>query len=215
MFTGIVEEVGIINSYEKIGAGEAKISVLCDKILQDIKVGDSIAVNGVCLTATHFDGSEVRFDLSAETISNSTFSSRSKGLQVNLERAMQFEDRFGGHIVQGHIDSLARVSEIQQRESFYLFYFLVNEQTWRYLIHKGSVTVNGISFTIATLFEGGFSVSVIPLTFRETNLKFTAQGDQVHIETDVIGRYVEKLLQPTSDSIKSKITPEFLTQHGF
>lgn len=215
MFTGIIEEIGQINSFHQKGGGEARISVKCHKIMEDLKIGDSIAVNGLCLTVTQFDPSEIHFDLSLETISNSRFSSSSKGIQVNLERAMNLKDRFGGHIVQGHIDGLGRVTEIQQRSDFYELFFQVDANIHRYLIHKGSVTVDGISLTLATLRDDGFSVSVIPLTFKGTNLKFLKQGDQVHIETDVIGRYVEKLLQPNLRGVKSKITPEFLRDNGF
>lgn len=211
----MIEEIGEINSFRQNGGGGAKISVRCHKIIEDLKNGDSIAVNGLCLTATQFDQGEIYFDLSLETLANSGFSNSSQGMKVNLERAMSLNGRFGGHIVQGHIDGLGRVSEIQQQSDFYELFFQIDSNVHRYLIHKGSVTVDGISLTIATLQEGGFSVSVIPLTFRETNLKFLKLGDQVQIETDVIGRYVEKLLQPDSRGRKPRITSEFLRENGF
>lgn len=216
MFTGIIEEVGIVSALpEKVGQN-SELKVDCESIQKDLKIGDSLAVNGVCLTITTFEAKSVTADLSPETLAGTLFSDMKRGSRVNLELALRINDRLGGHMVLGHVDALAGLLGIQKKGDFYEFEFSIDPAIRRYLVHKGSVGVNGISLTLSKVTEHSFFIAVIPHTFHNTSLSDLKVGDRVHIETDIIARYVEGLLSDRdSKQGKKPIDLEFLQKHGF
>lgn len=210
MFTGIIEEIGKIAGF-KHGENCAVLSVECKKILDGIKLGDSICVNGVCQTVIEFDNNSFTAEVSKQTLDVTNFSSLKVGDYINLERALTPNSRLGGHIVQGHVDKTAKLLKIEQSEEFYNMYFETDET--RLIVPKGSIAINGISLTVAEVNETCFKIAVIPHTYKNTALKYLKIGDIVNIETDILGRYVEKLLSPNDN--KSSITMEFLAENGF
>ncbi|MBU2513034.1 riboflavin synthase [bacterium] len=216
MFTGLIEEIGSISTITTIGTSQIELTVTCQMIQEGMKTGDSVAINGVCLTVVRFDKTKAVFQLSPETLTASAFSEHGRGMKVNLERAVRIGDRLGGHIVQGHVDSLAQLLRVKEMGNFFEMDFSFEKEVKQYLVKKGSVAINGISLTIADLNEDYFRVAIIPLTFKETTLRLLKIGDRVHIETDVLARYVERLLfLQNTDKGKETITKEFLENHGF
>lgn len=213
MFTGIVEEVGKICSIQRIGPS-IRLTVNARSVLQDIKAGDSIAVNGICLTAVEFTGSSFMADVMHETVSRTSLSQLKQGSPVNLERAMQLNGRFGGHIVTGHIDGTGTIVRIQ-RDSIAVWYTIKTDAAiMRYIIQKGSVAIDGISLTVADLTADSFRVCVIPHTLEHTALAEKRLNSMVNLENDCVGKYIEKLLFGKKD-ISSKITREFLAGYGY
>jgi len=215
MFTGIIEEVGVIQGLSALGAQQLELTIGCRMVQDDLKRGDSVSVDGVCLTVVAFDAQKVVFQLSAETLKNSLFSARPVGFRVNLERALRLTDRLGGHLVQGHVDARARVLKIQGRGDFFELDFSLPPSIRPYLIHKGSVAINGISLTIAALTDSMFRIAVIPHTYRQTNLAQVQVGEEVHVESDVVARYLERLLPEANRPQESKLSRDFLREHGF
>lgn len=216
MFTGIVEEIGTIATMTNIGESQVALSVDCCAIQDDMKLGDSVSVNGICLTVVRFDSASVTFEISSETIRHSTFINQKAGTRVNLERALKLSDRLGGHIVQGHVDCVSKVKAIKELGGFYEIDFELPTAIKKYVVQKGSITIDGISLTIAELADNWFRVAVIPHTYEQTVLKDRNIGDAVHLETDVIARYIERLLFEESKGKKqAPITEEFLKKHGF
>lgn len=217
MFTGIVEEIGVVEKIQK-GRYSAVLTILADKVLEDSKVGDSIAVNGICLTVTSVKSGRFTADVMHETLDRSSLSNIKNGSHVNLERAMQANGRFGGHIVSGHVDGVGRVMRIRKDDTAIWYTIKADPKVMRYIVEKGSVTIDGISLTVAEVAQDYFSISAIPHTVAQTVLKDRRDGDAVNLETDVIGKYVEKLLA-TDDTEpgngKSSITKEFLDRYGF
>ena len=189
MFTGIVEEVGIV---AKI-SGNA-MTVRASKVLEDVKLGDSIAVNGACLTAVNFSKSEFSVDLSPETMRRTSLGQLSAGGSVNLERALLASDRMGGHIVQGHVDGTGRVMSIRPEGDSTVFRIRVPKRLNRYIVEKGFVAVDGISLTVVKRGASSFTLAVIPYTLKNTNLASVSVGDQVNLEADILAKYVESLL---------------------
>lgn len=212
MFTGIIEEIGRIQSIHK-GAKSAAISVQAKEIMQDVRLGDSIAVNGVCLTVTSFSQSGFTADVMHETLNRSSLGNLKTGSPVNLERAMSANSRFGGHIVSGHIDSTGTVSAIQKDDNAVWYTIKTAPGILRYIIEKGSIAIDGISLTVAKVRKDDFSVSIIPHTAEMTILSGKHVGDKVNLENDCIGKYVERLMgiQPS----KTNITSDFLSKYGF
>ena len=210
MFTGIIEEIGKVSNFEKFGES-AVMSITCKKIFDDIKIGDSVAINGVCQTVVNFDNKSITVEISKQTLTVTNFSSIKTGDYVNLERALTINSRLDGHIVQGHIDKTAKLLKSEELDEFYNMYFETDDT--RLIISRGSIAVNGISLTVADVNETCFKIAVIPHTYRNTTLKFTKTGDIVNIETDILGRYVEKLLSPKDNH--GSITMEFLAKNGF
>lgn len=196
MFTGIIEEIGIV----RIIKGST-ITIGCKKVLENTKIGDSIAVNGCCQTVTAITSDSFSVNVSDETFRITNFKKMKSGDLVNLERALTPSSRMGGHIVQGHIDCTAK----------YLGDMTFEVPDSKYIVYKGSITVNGISLTVAKLDGNIFSIAVIPHTLENTNLKYLRTGDSVNIETDILGRYVEKFLSRTDN----KINENFLAENGF
>lgn len=215
MFTGIIEEKGEVVEIKRNGMNSF-IRILTKKILDDVRIGDSIAVNGVCLTATKIDGNIFQADVMNETLKRSSLGSLSSGSHVNLERAMAAGGRFGGHIVSGHIDGTGRISNIKNDGIAVWYTITADSGILRYIVEKGSVAIDGISLTVAKVTDHDFSVSVIPHTAEVTILSSKKSGDIVNLENDIIGKYVEKLMKPAENSAaESCIDMNFLAKNGF
>lgn len=225
MFTGIVEETGILKKIVR-GAHSAVLTIQADLVLSDAVIGDSIAVNGICLTVTGLGSSLFTADVMHETLNRSSLKNACPGMRVNLERAMAAGGRFGGHIVSGHVDGTGTIRAIRRDDNAIWFTICADLKLLRYVVEKGSIAIDGISLTVASVSEDAFSVSTIPHTLAATTLGERKPGDFVNLETDVIGKYVEKLLQPfkqeksggkVSDpnAGKKRITKEFLAEFGF
>ena len=212
MFTGIIEETGHIRTVTR-GQHSSILSIGAAEILSDLKTGDSVAVNGVCLTATAVDGGGFTADVMHETLNRSTLGTLSAGDIVNLERAMPAGGRFGGHIVSGHIDGVGRIVSVRRDDNAVWYTVEAPPELRRYIVEKGSIALDGISLTVAKTDARTFSVSVIPHTLRVTALQARRAGSGVNLETDIIGKYVESLLG--SAPAKSNITREFLARNGF
>lgn len=213
MFTGIVEEIGVISGIKQ-GKNSEILTIKAKKVLEDTKIGDSIAVNGICLTVTALSSDSFTADVMHETINRSSLSKLKYGSKVNLERAMPVNGRFGGHIVSGHVDGTGTITKIQADDNAIWYKIQANQQILKYIVEKGSITIDGISLTVAKVSETDFSISAIPHTVEQTILKEKRQGDIVNLETDILAKYIEKLLNPTQNE-QSKITKEFLLEHGF
>ncbi len=209
MFSGIVEEVGSIDSIQRVPSG-LKLHIRCKKILDDLKLGDSVAVNGVCLTAVEINDDSFVADVSFETLSKSNLGDLKIKEFVNLERALKVSDRLSGHIVLGHIDSKCIISKIQRSGDFYILGISIDNYVYRYCIKKGSVCIDGISLTINELDNTYLELTIIPHTFENTNLRYKKVGNYVNIEVDVLGKYVEKMLK-----LGSSIDENFLKENGF
>jgi riboflavin synthase len=216
MFTGIVEETGkILNC--KMGAHSAILTIQAKKVLEDAKIGDSIAVNGVCLTATSISGNVFTADVMHETLNRSSLAGAKSGTPVNLERAMPADGRFGGHIVAGHVDGVGTIVQIVPDDNAVIYTIEADASILHYIVEKGSIAIDGISLTVAQVTERDFTVSVIPHTAQQTILRSKKPGDPVNLENDIIGKYVEKLLSPApgAGQQKSAITREFLYENGY
>lgn len=215
MFTGIVEEIGKIKAIKK-GKNSARLVINAKKVLEDVKLGDSIAVNGVCLTVTEFSNSAFGVDVMHESLRKSSLSTLKNDSSVNLERAMLLNGRFGGHIVSGHIDGTGKIINIKNDDNAIWYTISAKDKIMKYIIEKGSITIDGISLTVANLSESDFSVSIIPHTQEETILKTKKIGDIVNLENDCIAKYVESLLNFKEKSeVKKDITMDFLLENGF
>lgn len=215
MFTGIIEEVGVINRLSLSG-NSGSIDVKASKVLEGTKIGDSIAVNGVCLTVTNLKSSGFIADVMPETIARSSLNILTTGSLVNLERAMPADGRFGGHIVSGHIDGTGIIEEIYRDENAVRISIRAANDIMQLIVEKGSITIDGISLTVASTAEDSFSVSVIPHTLSETSLIKKEIGNPVNLETDIVGKYVQKLLKSSSNEVKSnELTIEYLKEMGF
>lgn len=218
MFTGIIEEMGTLQRIER-GSQSAVLHIRCRKVLEGTRIGDSIAVNGVCLTVTTINGDGYTADVMAETLDRSALGSLKRGSRVNLERAMPTDGRFGGHIVAGHVDGIGTIRSISRDETAVWYQIAAAPEVLRYIVEKGSITIDGISLTVARVSDADFRVSIIPHTQANTILADKKVGDVVNLETDIIGKYVEKLLQPQQlaqpEKRESKLTMEFLMENGF
>ncbi len=215
MFTGIIEETGTVVAVKK-GAVSSRITFCAEKILTDIHEGDSIAVNGICLTATEISKNTFTADVMAETMRRSTMGELCIGYRVNMERAMLCGGRFGGHIVSGHTDGTGTIIDIKREENAVWVTVTAEKNIMGFIVHKGSVAIDGISLTVAEVAETFFKVSVIPHTGQETTLLTKKKGDRVNLECDIIGKYVQKLMHFTEKTEeKSSITEALLSRHGF
>lgn len=223
MFTGIIEETGKVEAVAK-GSNSAVITIAAVKVLEDTKIGDSIAVNGVCLTVTSISGRKFSADVMAETLRRSSLGSLKHGSMVNLERAMAANGRFGGHIVSGHIDGVGVISSFEKEDNAVWVEIETPAKILRYIVEKGSITIDGISLTVAKLTDSSFAVSVIPHTGEETTLLNRNPGDIVNLENDIVGKYVERLMNFKTDDRDNKgekrnnsdsITMNFLNENGF
>jgi len=218
MFTGIVAGTGVLRRKRGVDGGMA-FDLEAGFIFPDPVEGESVAINGVCLTAYGIKDRRFTVDVSPETLKRSTLGGLSAGASVNMERALRLSDRLGGHIVSGHVDCVAMVQERRPVGAFIIFSFSLPEQWDRYVVEKGSVTIDGVSLTVNGCSSGQFDVSIIPQTLQETTLGLLKNGSRVNIEVDIIGKYVEKLLAPQPSRVlgsgEGKISSAFLAEHGF
>lgn len=216
MFTGLVEGIGRIEAVQRVRE-DMSLLVLPLFPFSDCRAGDSVAVDGVCLTVTGFEGEAFRADVSGETLSRSTLGMRKRGDRVNLERALRLGDRLGGHLVAGHVDAVGKILKKEVRQRSWLMRFKVDGAAARYVIEKGSVAVDGVSLTVNRCDDESFDVNIIPQTGRETALLEKKTGDPVNIETDMIGKYVERFLKGdrSGRGSGSGIDRKMLIEHGF
>ena len=213
MFTGIIEEIGQVKTVRR-GGRSAVLAISAPLITTGLNIGDSVAVNGVCLTATAITGGSFSADAMPETLSRSTLGSLAPGSRVNLERAMAANGRFGGHIVSGHIDGTAKLTALRRDDNAIWCELAAEPRLLRYIIEKGSVAIDGVSLTVADLTPGGFAVSIIPHTAGMTTLGSRRVGDTLNLECDIIGKYVERLLSPATPA-EGGVTAELLSKYGF
>ena len=215
MFTGIVEETGVVKGV--IGGECGSIRIKAYKILEDMNIGDSIAVNGVCLTVTEFNNNEFTADVMAETMRKTNLGKLTMGDNVNLERAMKANGRFGGHIVSGHTDGVGVIENFTQEKNAVWITVSASQDILKYIVHKGSIAIDGVSLTVAYIDNKVFKVSLIPHTGKETILLKKKVGSLVNLENDIISKYVEKLIKPESNEKENKgsLSMEFLYKCGF
>ena len=209
MFTGIIEEIGTVANIER-GAKSSRITISAERIFDDLKIGDSVSVNGMCATAAEISGNTFIADIMAESMRRTNLGDLKKGSRVNLERAMQLNGRFGGHIVSGHIDGTGVI--ISQRREDNAVWLTVGapENIMRYIIEKGSVAIDGVSLTVASVYSDAFAVSLIPHTAGETTLLSKRTGEKVNLECDIVGKYIERFTPG-----QRGITLDFLKENGF
>lgn len=202
MFTGIVEEMGIIT---RVRRGDVwQLTLRADKVMQDLKVGDSVSVNGVCLTVTQIKDLSFGVEVSSETLRRSDLAGASSGIKVNLERAVRAQDRLGGHLVSGHVDGVGTIARRTKRAGAEIVRIKASKNILRYIVSQGSVAVDGISLTVLETYPDGFSVSVIPYTALVTTLASKKIGAKVNIEVDVVGKYLEKFFTAKARDYQGK-----------
>lgn len=204
MFTGIIQEVGRVEAIER-GAQSARFTIRAENMLDGIKIGDSITINGACLTVVEQKPGMVAFDAVYETLQKTALGSLAIGDEVNMEPSLSVSGRFDGHIVQGHVDGVGTIASIREVDNSYYIYITASAQILRYIVRKGSVAIDGISLTVVDADDKTFSVAIIPHTWDNTNLHTRRAGDQINLETDIIGKYVEKLVG--GDFGRSETTP--------
>lgn len=217
MFTGLVEEIGRLQARESFRGG-ARLAISAGQLLEDLAIGDSVAVNGVCLTVTELSAGVFSAVVSPETLRKSNLGTVSAGDPLNLERALPLGGRLGGHLVSGHVDATGTLARRYTEGNSIMMHFKAPEELHRYLVAKGSIAVDGVSLTIAALESGGFSVSLIPHSADRTTLGRKNRGDRVNLEVDLIGKYIEKLLTPYLEGDRAggeKLTADFLRKYGF
>ncbi len=193
MFTGIIQEVGHVEAIER-GAKSARFTIRAGHILDSVKLGDSIAVNGACLTVVQSDPGTVAFDAVYETLQKTALGALAIGDEINLEPSLAANGRFDGHIVQGHVDGVGTIASIRDVDNSYYIYITASPSLLRYIVRKGSIAIDGISLTVVDVDDKTFSVAIIPHTWDHTNLHIRRAGDQVNLETDIVGKYIEKLV---------------------
>ncbi|MGE4385604.1 MAG: riboflavin synthase [Endomicrobiaceae bacterium] len=208
MFTGIIEDIGKIADFKNS-------AVRIETELDGIKIGDSVAVNGVCLTATQISGKLIDFDYSPTTSKLTNISLLQKNSLVNLERALKINSRLGGHIVYGHIDTTTNITDIKKIDNFYIIGFAVNDKMRKYTVDKGFIAVDGISLTISECGNEYFNITMIPETFNKTIFKTRKPNDIVNIELDILAKYVEKILNNKNNNDKADISLQMLKENGF
>ena len=220
MFTGIIEGLGTVSAVRPAGQGK-RLAVEADFDLNQTKIGDSICVSGACLTAVKIDSRHFEVDISPETLQMTTFNQANVGQRVNIERALRLSDRIDGHLVSGHIDGVGKIRQSETLGNAIIVTIEVPESMTRYMISKGSVALDGISLTINTCAADSFSISIIPHTAKLTTIGFKNKGDPVNIETDMLGKYVERFMsaQPGRDGAETEkgtiIDKEYLLKMGF
>lgn len=212
MFTGIIEEIGNVEEFVRLSKG-ALIKIQCSKILEGTVLGDSIAINGCCQTVTGIGNNYFTADVSQETLNVTNFNEMKIGSVVNLERALTPNTRMGGHIVQGHIDCVGSFILYEKLSDFYNLTFEVPDEALKYIVKKGSIAINGVSLTVADISGNLLKTAIIPHTYLNTTLSKLKSNENVNIETDILGRYVEKFL--SSGDNNNRITENFLKENGF
>ena len=213
MFTGIVEEIGTITQIQRNAQGST-LSIAASEVVSESKVGDSIAVDGACLTMTGVDGNGFTADISAETVRRTTLGERKQGDGVNLERPLRLSDRLNGHLVLGHVDDVGVISGWKDEGDSSLMRVAAPQAVMRYVVYKGSICVDGVSLTIAKLFDDAFEIALIPHTKNVTMLGRKQVGEQANIEVDLLARYIERMLTNQTQEPES-INFDFLREHGY
>jgi len=211
VFTGIVEEMGIVKALRR-DAGSARLAISASTVLVNTVLGDSISVNGVCLTVVEINKNDFSSDVAVETLKVTNLGDLKIGAKVNLERALQLSARIGGHLVSGHVDAVGHIREKREEGNGWRIFIDASETILRYVIKKGSIAVDGISLTVADVYQTGFSIAMIPHTARLTTLGFKSTGDSVNLENDLIGKYVERLLSGKREGI---VDLDLLKKSGF
>lgn len=214
MFTGLIEDLGTLRDI-RTGTDQARLSIATGLPMSELTLGESIAVNGVCLTVTSFGDSLFTADVSPETLDCTSLGTLSRGTRVNLERALKLSDRLGGHMVSGHVDGLAKIIEFHQDGNAWRYTFRAEAVVTAYLVTKGSVAIDGISLTVNDVSEQTFTVAIIPHTLLQTTLQERKVGDVVNVETDLIGKYVARFLQDGTVAKPQGVTMDVLAKHGF
>lgn len=215
MFTGVVEEIGSVLAIRK-GEKSTSLVIEAKKVIEDTKVGDSICTNGVCLTVTRITNTHIEVDVMPETLRRTNLGKLHLGSKVNLERALTLNSRLGGHIVSGHIDGVGNIAHIEREDNAIWFEIETSNEILRYIVEKGSITVDGISLTVAYVDEKSFKVSIIPHTAEETILITKSVGEKVNLESDILAKHIEKLIRYENVEVtNSKIDEKFLIENGF
>lgn len=215
MFTGLIEEIGTVKAVTK-GTKSARITINADKVLEDVRLGDSISTNGVCLTVTDFNRSSFTVDVMPETMRRSNLKYLKNGSKVNLERALKLGDRLGGHIVSGHIDGVGFIRNAEEEDNATWVTIEAEDEILKYIIEKGSIAIDGTSLTVAYVDRDTFKVSIIPLTRDETTLLSKKVGEEVNLECDMVGKYIERFTMFKDDEKqKNSIDINFLRDNGF
>lgn len=215
MFTGLIEEIGVLKELSK-GAKSAQLTISANKVLQDIRIGDSVSTNGVCLTIVHFSSKSFTVDVMPETMRRSNLKNLKPGSKINLERALKLGDRLGGHIVSGHIDGVGLVRAIEAEDNATWVTIEAGLEIMKYIIEKGSIAIDGTSLTVAYVDNNAFKVSIIPLTKDETTLLSKKIGDEVNLECDMVGKYIERFTMFNGDNNRpSGMNMDFLKENGF
>lgn len=215
MFTGIVEEIGVIKNITK-GVNSEKLLIQCNKVLEETKLGDSICTNGVCLTVTDINDHSFQADVMTETLLRSNLGNLTLGSEVNLERALTLSSRLGGHIVSGHIDGVGKIVSLKRIDNSIEVTIEAKLSILKYIIEKGSITIDGISLTVTYVDNKAFKVCIIPHTGENTILLKKKVGESVNLECDILGKYVERLLSfKVEEKKKSNISEDFLKENGF
>lgn len=214
MFTGIIEEIGTVSAVRP-ATNSLQLSIRCSKVLSDVKKGDSIAVNGVCLTVSHFSSNQFTADVMPETVKATTLQALRAGSPVNLERAMAADGRFGGHLVSGHVDGTGEIISIRQKENAVYVEISVESSLLKYFIPKGSVTVDGTSLTVFGVTDKGFIISLIPVTQDDSIISRKRNGDRVNVECDMLAKYIERLMTTNKENSAGGLTMDTLITSGF
>lgn len=214
MFTGIIEEIGTVLAVRS-ATNSMQLSIRCSKVVSDVKKGDSIAVNGVCLTVSDFSSNQFTADVMPETFKATTFQALHTGSPVNLERAMAANGRFGGHIVSGHVDGTGEIVSIRQKENALYVEISVEADLLKYFILKGSVTVDGTSLTVFEVTDKGFIISLIPVTQEDSIVSRKRTGDRVNVECDMLAKYIERLMTINRENPTGGLTMDMLSASGF
>jgi len=217
LFTGIIQKVGTFKRKTKKG-NKYQLVIDVDDFLDDVSIGDSIAVNGVCLTVVDYSANSFTVDVMPETVKATNIDNLQSGAKVNLEKSLQPKSFMGGHIVNGHVDGIGTIKSIKEEKNAKIFTIEVGKEITKYLVDKGSVALNGISLTVMDFSDDTLKVSLIPETIRSTNLKYLEQGDEINIETDIIGKYVHKMLNDKKQNYKDNkegIKKDTIKKNGF
>ncbi|KAA0965009.1 riboflavin synthase [Sporosarcina sp. ANT_H38] len=214
MFTGIIEEIGTVSAVRS-ATNSLQLAIRCTKVLSDVEKGDSLAVNGVCLTVSDFSSNQFTADVMPETVKATTLQTLRTGSSVNLERAMAANGRFGGHIVSGHVDGTGEIVSVRQKENAVYMEISIATELLKYLVPKGSVTVDGTSLTVFGVTGSGFIISLIPVTQDDSIIGRKRAGDRVNVECDMLAKYIERLMTTNKENSTGGLTMDTLIASGF
>src|SRR3989338_577953 len=214
MFTGLIEEVGVVKEISNKG-DNLRLTLAANKIMDDMSMGSSIAIDGTCLSVVKYTNKTFEVDVSEETVKKTTIGGFKSGRKVNLERALKVGSRLGGHFVTGHIDGIGNITKFDKAVDGAYLSIKAPEDTIKYMVYKGSVAIDGISLTVASVESDSITIALIPHTIEMTNLKEKSIGEKVNIECDIIGKYIERFVNPITDTKHSTLNIDFLKSHGY